>query len=270
MHLLEELDEIYHKKVVPEKQEGLIYYIKKTYEYIQEGIKSIARFIELVIIFSPLLLSSPILFFERYRSTWYRVFTSTVVYAGPTFVKLSQWIATRPDVFPLKFCLELSRLHDNTEPLPFSVMKPLIEKEIGGNIEDLFEYLDPEPLGCGAIAQVYKGKLKNAREDREIVIKIKKPYVDESFYRDFSIVNLIGTIADYIPIVNRLTPKLITNEFYKFFTCQLDLYEEASNLIRFRKNFQVCFPSIRSHSSRMMTLLSSLNPFSLGVIETCD
>ncbi|OMH78923.1 ABC1 family protein [Zancudomyces culisetae] len=87
--------------------------------------------------------------------------------AGPTFVKLSQWAATRSDVFPPQFCAELSHLHSKNKPHKFIHTKKCIAETYGGikDIEAIFEWIEEEPIGAGAIAQVHKAKLREEAVD---------------------------------------------------------------------------------------------------------
>jgi aarF domain-containing kinase len=50
---------------------------------------------------------------------------------GATYIKLGQFIASSPTLFPKEYVLEFQKCLDQTEPVEWSVIKRVIEKEIG-------------------------------------------------------------------------------------------------------------------------------------------
>ena len=59
---------------------------------------------------------------------------------GPTYIKFGQILSTRPDLVPVDFIKELSKLQDNVPSSPFSEVSKIIESELGGPPEDIFDY----------------------------------------------------------------------------------------------------------------------------------
>jgi len=53
---------------------------------------------------------------------------------GATYIKLGQFIASSPTLFPSEYVLEFQKCLDATEPLPWNVIKGVIEKEIGESL----------------------------------------------------------------------------------------------------------------------------------------
>src|SRR6266511_2699965 len=51
--------------------------------------------------------------------------------AGPTFVKFGQILSTRPDLLPLPFITELSKLVDSVSPEPWELIYALLTRELG-------------------------------------------------------------------------------------------------------------------------------------------
>ncbi|EPS40461.1 hypothetical protein H072_5706 [Dactylellina haptotyla CBS 200.50] len=91
---------------------------------------------------------------------WYSFLVKSMEKAGPTFIKLGQWAASRTDIFPLQMCSIMSTLHSNVAAHPLSVTKKTIEEAFGGRaFNSIFLEFDESPLGVGAIAQVYRAKL---------------------------------------------------------------------------------------------------------------
>ncbi|CAJ0844932.1 21451_t:CDS:2 [Entrophospora sp. SA101] len=86
---------------------------------------------------------------------WYDMLVRRMEIAGPTFIKLAQWAASRTDIFPQEMCLRLSKLHSAVDPHPFEFTKKIIEKFFNEPLEQVFSEFDQIPIGVGAIAQVF-------------------------------------------------------------------------------------------------------------------
>ena len=78
---------------------------------------------------------------------------------GPTFVKLGQVMSMRPDFLPQDYCDELMKLQSEAKPLPFSIIKDVIEKEYQRRWTQIFSFIDEEALGSASIAQVHRAVL---------------------------------------------------------------------------------------------------------------
>lgn len=149
----------------------IIYSIKFTLsDYVVEPLVTVARFLELTVLFLPLLLSAPICWIgprdkkskDSIRAgayLWYRYLRWTAELAGASFIKLSQWAASRTDIFPRQMCVELSQLHSSATPHSFSKTKKILEASFGMPFDEIFTEFDETPVGVGAIAQVYLAKL---------------------------------------------------------------------------------------------------------------
>jgi aarF domain-containing kinase len=48
----------------------------------------------------------------------------------------------------------LVTLCDQTPSTPFDVVRNVVEKQLGKNFDDMFEFFDVEPVGSASIAQV--------------------------------------------------------------------------------------------------------------------
>lgn len=66
---------------------------------------------------------------------------------GTTYIKLGQFIASSPSVFPDDYVEEFQLCLDKTTPVPFYTMKRVLEKELGKSLETVFAEFDPVPLG---------------------------------------------------------------------------------------------------------------------------
>ena len=74
---------------------------------------------------------------------------------GATYVKLGQFIASAPSVFPAEYVEEFQKCLDETEPTEFAIIRRTIEKDLGKNIDDVFASIDPVPIASASVAQVH-------------------------------------------------------------------------------------------------------------------
>ena len=72
----------------------------------------------------------------------------------------------------------------------FSKVKPIIESELG-KIEDVFESFNTSALSGASWGQVYLARYTN----REIIVKVSRPNVEEVIENDISILKKILPLA---------------------------------------------------------------------------
>lgn len=78
---------------------------------------------------------------------------------GPTFVKLGQVLATRPDIFPPNWIAEFAKLQDKVPAVPFEDLLPELEQSLGKSPFEVFKDLQTTPIAGASIAQVHLAKL---------------------------------------------------------------------------------------------------------------
>jgi aarF domain-containing kinase len=146
--------------------------------YIIEPIATFFRFIHLAALFGPVILLSPMLLVgsttprpRRRRGDarspkpeqveenwgavwWYGFLVRQMERAGPSFIKLGQWAASRADLFPKSLCDLMGKLHSNGDPHSLKHTKKAIEAAFDRPFDEVFEEFEEQPIGCGAIAQV--------------------------------------------------------------------------------------------------------------------
>jgi ubiquinone biosynthesis protein len=154
---------------------------------------------------------------------------------GPTFVKLGQVLASRPDLIPADYVQEFERLHDRVQPLPFETVRAVLEEEFGDRLDDLFASIDSAPLGSASIAQVHAAKL---RTGEDVVIKVQRPGIVQTISDDLSVLYMLAELlARYIPETRIYRPVSIVDEFFKTLEFETNFIVEANNLRRFAANF---------------------------------
>lgn len=154
---------------------------------------------------------------------------------GPTFVKLGQLLATRPDLVPEDYVVEFSKLHDRVQPVKFEIIEEVLKTELGANYKNKIKYVDPEPLGSASIAQVHKAQLSNGEE---VVIKVQRPRTIEIISDDLHVLYFLAELLrKYVPETRPFNPIAIVDEYFKTLELETNFVVEANNIRRFQKNF---------------------------------
>lgn len=154
---------------------------------------------------------------------------------GPTFVKLGQVLATRPDIFPPNWITEFSKLQDQVPAVPFEELLPELEASLGRSPFEVFRDLQREPIAGASIAQVHLAKLQDGTP---VVLKIRRPNVEENIEADLRLLSHLGRLIESeIPEAKRFQPGKIIGQFSKSLRRELDLALEGRNTERFARNF---------------------------------
>ncbi len=151
---------------------------------------------------------------------------------GATYVKLGQFIASSPTLFPKEYVLEFQKCLDKTDPLEWSIIKRVIEEELGP-ISKSFSYVDPKPLASASIAQVHTATLKTGEE---VVIKVQKPGIDNSLKADLGFIYVASRVLEFLqPDWERTSLSGIAGDIRNSMLEELDFEKEARNNEDFRR-----------------------------------
>lgn len=154
---------------------------------------------------------------------------------GPTFVKLGQLLATRPDLVPEEYVNEFEKLHDRVLPLPFETVKEVLHTEFGNSLDRIFSYIDENPLGSASIAQVHRARLKSGEE---VVIKVQRPGIIQTINDDLNVLYLLADLLiTYVPETRPYNPVGIVDEYFRTLELETNFIVEANNIRRFHENF---------------------------------
>jgi len=154
---------------------------------------------------------------------------------GPTFIKLGQVMATRPDLVPPQIVLELSRLHDEVPPFPTVDLLRSIEEDLGTAAAAQFTDVEDTPLAAASIAQVHGATLVDGRR---VVVKVQRPNLEQSIETDLDILRgLAELLEEYVEEARTLRPRAIVEEFAHSLAQEIDFRREVDNMERFRRQF---------------------------------
>ena len=128
--------------------------------------------------------------------------------------------------------MEFQSCLDNTPPVPYNVIRKIIQDDLQKPISAVYSYVDPTPLATASVAQVHRAKLKNGTE---VVIKVRKPGVDTTLEADLGFLLVSSKIIEFLnPSLSRLSFSNIMGDLRDSMLDELDFNKEAQNLINFR------------------------------------
>ncbi|PTY00329.1 AarF/UbiB family protein [Opitutus sp. ER46] len=161
---------------------------------------------------------------------------------GPTYVKLGQVLAGRPDLIPEPYRKALARLQDNVKPFPYEDVERIVVAELGVRISKAFARFDPEPIAAASLGQVHFAHL---RDGRPVVVKIQRPDIRPAIAHDFEVMEQIAAMLDaHTEAGRRYRFSSVVEEFRLTIQNELNYEREAQNLIAVRHNLEE-FENIR-------------------------
>ena len=153
---------------------------------------------------------------------------------GPTYVKLGQILASRPDLLPEAYIKALSRLHDHVKPFSYAEVEEIVTSELGVRISKAFSRFDVQPLAAASLGQVHSAAL---RDGRLVVVKVQRPGIDQQIAEDVEVLAQIAEwLDDHTEFGRRHRLQAIVEEFRVVLHQELNYKREANNLIMMAKN----------------------------------
>ncbi|KAI3427806.1 ABC1 domain-containing protein [Psidium guajava] len=157
---------------------------------------------------------------------------------GATYIKLGQFIASAPTLFPREYVEEFQKCFDRAPEVPFQEIQAILREELGRPIDSVYEYVDPIPLASASIAQVHSAKLKGSRED--VVIKVLKPGIEDILVADMNFVYVVARILEFLnPEFSRTSLVGVVKDIRESMLEEVDFYKEAANIENFRRYLEV-------------------------------
>ncbi|HAV5575221.1 TPA: AarF/ABC1/UbiB kinase family protein [Acinetobacter baumannii] len=148
---------------------------------------------------------------------------------GSTYIKLGQFIASTPSLFPREYVEEFQGCLDQTPTLPFSYIQGVLASEFEGrDLSQIFSYIDETPLASASIAQVHAAKLTTGED---VVIKVQKPGVETILCTDLNVVHWAAKLLERaVPKIKFAALSDIVDEIKTRMVREVDFIEEAQNL----------------------------------------
>jgi len=151
---------------------------------------------------------------------------------GPTFIKLGQFLSSRPDFVPVFVTDALQRLQEQVTPVAFEHIEKIIAQNLP-NDKDWFVSIDPEPLGVASIAQTHLAILQDGRK---VAIKVRKPEVINQIELDLMVLQkIVGFLAEQPEVYKLLDIEKSFTVFSHSLRKEFDFAVEAGNIQLFSR-----------------------------------
>jgi predicted unusual protein kinase regulating ubiquinone biosynthesis (AarF/ABC1/UbiB family) len=161
---------------------------------------------------------------------------------GGLIIKLGQFASSRLDILPASITSELESLQDEVKPEPFAAIQALIEREFGFPLELAFDSIGHVPIAAASLGQAYRAKLSTNLAGevgyQDVIVKVLRPGIEAVVEVDLKALRKVGVWLSKVKLVSRRTdaPALV-EEFAAVSLQEIDYFNEAANLERFKQNF---------------------------------
>ena len=155
---------------------------------------------------------------------------------GPSYVKMGQFLATRPDVVGADFAEDLAGLQDRMDFFPVAAAKANIEGSLGRPISELYvEFGDP--IAAASIAQVHPAVIDTPSGRKKVAVKVIRPGVRQRFQDDLEAMYLVADLQQrFVRSARRLRPVEVTKTLEQTTKIEMDLRLEAAALSELAEN----------------------------------
>ena len=155
---------------------------------------------------------------------------------GPAYLKLGQFLATRPDVVGVMMARDLESLQDRLPPFPQAEAEAVIAASLEKPLPQLFASLGP-PVAAASIAQVHRGEVERDGLHAQVAVKVLRPNVATRFRRDLSDFFFVAHQAEiYSAEARRLRLVEVINTMSRSVAMEMDLRLEAAALSEMAEN----------------------------------
>ncbi len=164
---------------------------------------------------------------------------------GPTFLKMGQVLSTRPDLIPPEWADEFRKLQSDVPGVGFADVRKFLDAEFNGDVDAVFESIEPEPIAAGSIAQVHRAVLADGSH---VVIKVRRPGIDKVIESDLHLLSMLADFVEGHFADLGYSPVAVVEEFSQQLRRELDLTREGRSIDRFNRQFEenehVRFPNV--------------------------
>ncbi|MGB3448691.1 MAG: 2-polyprenylphenol 6-hydroxylase [Xanthobacteraceae bacterium] len=155
---------------------------------------------------------------------------------GPAYLKLGQFLATRPDVVGVTLARDLESLQDRLPPFPQAESEKVVAASLERPVAQAFATFGPA-VAAASIAQVHRGEVERNGERRQVAVKVLRPNVGTRFRRDLADFFFVAERAErYSAEARRLRLIEIINTMSRSVAMEMDLRLEAAALSEMAEN----------------------------------
>ena len=155
---------------------------------------------------------------------------------GPTYVKLGQFLATRPDVVGKQIARGLESLQDKMAPFPQSEAEAVVAAAFGKPVADVYASFGPA-VAAASIAQVHRAEVAQEGVNKPVAVKILRPNIERRFKSDLDAFFYAARKAESLSIeAQRLRPVEAVATLARSVTMEMDFRLEAAALSEMAEN----------------------------------
>lgn len=149
---------------------------------------------------------------------------------GPTFIKLGQILAARPDLVGVALSEELKGLRVNVRPDSIDTVRQTLSSELGEDYETHFSNIDAQPLASASIGQVHRAVLNDGRA---VVLKVQRSGIEKTVKQDIEVLSGLAVLAERVETVAAWRPTDVVRQLAPIITRELDFSRERQSLEHF-------------------------------------
>ena len=155
---------------------------------------------------------------------------------GTTFIKLGQFLATRPDIIGEEVSKKLEKLQDRLPPFTMQEAKNILRESLGS--ENFNSVLNlSEPVAAASIAQVHKAQINENGTIKDVAIKILRPEIRKVFNEEIDAFMLLAfLIQSTVTKTKRLKLVEVVFLLKEITNHEMDLRFEAAAANEFAEN----------------------------------
>jgi ubiquinone biosynthesis protein len=155
---------------------------------------------------------------------------------GPAYLKLGQFLATRPDVVGVVMARDLESLQDRLPPFSQSEAETVIAVSLERPVTQAFASFGPA-VAAASIAQVHRGQTERDGVRKAVAVKVLRPNVAARFRRDLGDFFFVANNAEkYSAEARRLRLIEVINTMSRSVAMEMDLRLEAAAMSEMAEN----------------------------------
>jgi ubiquinone biosynthesis protein len=155
---------------------------------------------------------------------------------GPSYVKLGQFLATRPDVVGATLARDLERLQDQMPPFPQAEAEAVIAASFNRPVAAVFTSFGP-PVAAASIAQVHRATITTGAEPRAVAVKVLRPKIEQRFHVDLTAFAFAAQHAENLSAeARRLRLVEVVDTLRRSVMVEMDFRLEAAALSEMAEN----------------------------------
>ena len=158
---------------------------------------------------------------------------------GPSYVKLGQFLATRPDVVGAALARDLESLQDRMPPFSQAEAEAALAASFGKPASAIFTSFGP-PVAAASIAQVHRATIASPTGSRPVAVKVLRPGVERRFHADLAAFTFAAKHAENVsPEARRLRLVEVVDTLRRSVLVEMDFRLEAAALSEMAENTRV-------------------------------